>query len=510
MPSPNLLYKGGFTLDKFRGIVIHDIWPELIFFTCIATMVSCVSVLTPINLGISDQLLETLGTVLGLVLTFRTTSADDRYWEGRALWSKISLSSRNLASIVWVHVPTDRPSKPGDGPSKPGDGPSNPSDGPPKDAKLKAMIEKKSMINLIQAFSVSVKHYLRGEPGVYYQDLYPLIAFLPQYANQNTPMDSNEKLPLWADDSNAGGRHLPRDPDSGEGGFKRKKNKTFDPEKALPDVTPDDVHLAPARNPPLTTFFDYVPILMPIRSLYRLAKKLFFRRHYYDEDEDYERSAWTGRKRHRPVVESIVPLEIVLHLMAYFKFLLKDELLSSTAAAGFDSHLLSLQDASVQLRRVATTPIPFAYQVHLRMTTWLFLFFLPFQIYPAMKWLTIPATFFAAFLFLGFLEIGSQIENPFSYDPNALDIDGYCLSIARELAEITAQNVSPPSSYIFSDYNQPFAPADRRTAQNLVTDTKHEYFDEHGGMESLHFTLVRSWREVNEVTTHNKKGKINA
>lgn len=43
------------------------------------------------------------------------------------------------------------------------------------------------------------------------------------------------------------------------------------------------------------------------------------------------------------------------------------------------------------------------------MAIWLYLFFLPFQIQTAMKWLTIPATTFAAFLFLGFLEIGAEM-----------------------------------------------------------------------------------------------------
>ncbi|EEB97662.1 hypothetical protein MPER_02977, partial [Moniliophthora perniciosa FA553] len=48
--------------------------------------------------------------------------------------------------------------------------------------KVKAMIEKKTVINLLEAFSVAVKHYLRGEDGIYYEDLYYLVKFLPAYA----------------------------------------------------------------------------------------------------------------------------------------------------------------------------------------------------------------------------------------------------------------------------------------------------------------------------------------
>ncbi|KAG9128323.1 hypothetical protein FRC07_000831 [Ceratobasidium sp. 392] len=492
MVAHNPLLSGGFSLRKFRGTVLNDLWPELLFFTGVAVMVTCVSKYTSTLLAFNPQLLTVLGTVLGLVISFRTTSAYDRYWEGRKLWSTISLSSRNLANLIWIHVPTERKSP-------------TPL---PKDAKLKAIIEKKSMINLIQAYSVAVKHFLRGEPGIYYQDLYPLIAFLPQFAIKDVSMESNEKLPLWADDTNAGGHHLPRDDSSSDnGGFKRKKGKTFDPEKALPDVAPNHVHLAPARNPPRTGFFDYFPILMPFKTIYKIMKRLVRRD---DEEEDTERSAWTGKKIHRPVVESVVPLEIALHISSYYNFLLTNGLFQAAAATSFNNNFHSLQDATFQLRRIATTPIPFAYQAHLRMAIWLYLFFLPFQIYQTLKWITIPATLFAAFLFLGFLEIGAEIENPFNYDENDLDIDGYCLSIARELAEIMAHDPSPPSTYIFSDFNQPFAPADRRTAAELLSGNPSEYHDETSGMESMRTTLVRSWRSVNEMTTHHKKNRIAA
>lgn len=79
------------------------------------------------------------------------------------------------------------------------------SDNPPfhkesiDETKARTLIEKKTAINLLEAFSVAVKHYLRGEDGIYYQsvfffwlrfwtlrnlirDLYYLVKFLPAYA----------------------------------------------------------------------------------------------------------------------------------------------------------------------------------------------------------------------------------------------------------------------------------------------------------------------------------------
>lgn len=48
--------------------------------------------------------------------------------------------------------------------------------------KARVIIEKKTVINLLEAFSVAVKHYLRGEDGIFYTDLYYLVKYLPAYA----------------------------------------------------------------------------------------------------------------------------------------------------------------------------------------------------------------------------------------------------------------------------------------------------------------------------------------
>ena len=48
--------------------------------------------------------------------------------------------------------------------------------------KLRVLIEKKTVLNLTEAFAIAVKHYLRGEDGVFYADLYHLVKFLPSYA----------------------------------------------------------------------------------------------------------------------------------------------------------------------------------------------------------------------------------------------------------------------------------------------------------------------------------------
>ena len=52
------------------------------------------------------------------------------------------------------------------------------SDNPPlpresiDETKARTLIEKKTSINLLEAFAVAVKHYLRGEDGIYYQSVF--------------------------------------------------------------------------------------------------------------------------------------------------------------------------------------------------------------------------------------------------------------------------------------------------------------------------------------------------
>ncbi|KAF9455764.1 UPF0187-domain-containing protein [Collybia nuda] len=520
MVAHNPLFHGRWTLKRFKATVVNDIWPEVLFFTLIATMVSCVSELTPHKLILSNQLLTVLGTVLGLVISFRTSSAYERYQDGRKMWTNIMVASRNLAIMLWIHVPSVREGGEAE--------------------TLKGIIEKKTMINLIQAFSVSVKHFLRGEPGVYYQDLYPLICFLPRYANPKGDHSGYDMLPLWSasddlpvDELHHGlhGANVRSAPDtihhpqrttslpthshnetmiddnksetswfrsltkSPNASVRPSRRNTFDPEKVLPEVH-STRPLRPARNPPQESVYDYFPLLRFFRWCVR---KVLRRAKPAGEDEARR------KKKSLDTVESNVPLEICMVLSSYTGYLMQKSLLQPSIATGVTNNITMLQDTMSNLERIRNTPLPFAYQAHLRMSLWLYLLFLPFQIYAAFRWYTIPGTAFASFLLLGFLEIGQEIENPFNYDLNDLDLDHFCLSIQRELHEITAYTNPEPSSYLFGIWNQPFAPSDRRSAHDIVKHgAEYRLPDHHDGpepgMASIKRTLVNSWREVDRTT----------
>lgn len=511
MVSSNPLFRGGWSLRKFNSTVINDIWPEVLFFSAVATMVACLKNLAGRNVTVPTDLLGVLGTVLGLVISFRTSSAYERYSEGRKLWTQIQINSRNVSEIIWVFVPLERKD--------------DEKTGQRAQTKLQSVIEKKSMINLVNAFSVSLKHFLRSEPGIYYEDLYPLISFLPRYGSSNPGAHgADDMLPLWhaSEEDNHKFEHSA---DSGRpsphsmptqatvvGSISEKSVSMFptlskkkgmaalnDPEVGyLPSVY---VHrpLRPARNPPSQGILDYLPFLRFFRWI---GGGMVNRAQDAAALVGVSQRSTLGRKRKVPLQDSNVPVEICMYLLSYSNYLVKTGLIPAPIFATLANNLTGLQDALSNLERIRSTPLPFAYQAHLRMSLWLYLFFLPFQVVKNFNWIVIPGTAFASFLLLGFLEIGQEIEDPFGYDHNDLDLDGFCLSIQRELNEITVHDSPHPLDWMFTQYNQPFAPADRRSAADLVQseDYQHTHQGVDAGVDSIKRTLLKSWKDIEHKT----------
>jgi putative membrane protein len=227
---------------------------------------------------------------------------------------------------------------------------------------------------------------LRNEAGIYFEDLYPLIAFLPRFAYEADGTDANDLLPLWQMSHNKSVAPLKRvesgtpsratslddvDKRTWSMSYRPRGYHEFDPEKVLP-VMYTDHPLGPAQLPPETGFFDYFPILRPIKRIRKMFKPKQVEAH---EDETFIRShshngrRYLRRKRKEPI-DSNVPLQIMLYISSYNAFLLKGGLIANPAGSTLTNSIAALQDAISGLDRVKTTPLPFAYQAHLRMTLW--------------------------------------------------------------------------------------------------------------------------------------------
>lgn len=88
---------------RMHGSVLPKMIIPLLVVTGWSTLITCISTfLQPLN--VSNLLLTVLGFVVGLAISFRTSSAYERYMEGRKYWSQIQLVSQNLVRTIWIHT----------------------------------------------------------------------------------------------------------------------------------------------------------------------------------------------------------------------------------------------------------------------------------------------------------------------------------------------------------------------------------------------------------------------
>ncbi|KIH92498.1 hypothetical protein SPBR_02418 [Sporothrix brasiliensis 5110] len=129
-----------------------------------------------------------------------------------------------------------------------------------------------------------------------------------------------------------------------------------------------------------------------------------------------------------------LPLEILTYLAC-----ITDEMITNTQLVIPMHQTLAynniavLNDVLMGTERVLTTPLPIAYSIAISQITWVYVFLLPFQLYPTLQWVTIPATVVASYIILGILFIGREIENPFGHDVNDLPLESYCAQISMDL-----------------------------------------------------------------------------
>ncbi|CAE6413463.1 unnamed protein product [Rhizoctonia solani] len=422
------------------------------------------------NLSIQPTLLTAFGTILGFVISYRTSSAFERYNEGRRLWSTIILASRTFSRTVWFHVP-DESTAAVPTPA--------PADEPKPDSKIpraRTLIEKRTTINLVAAFSIAVKHYLRGEDGIDYEDLYKLVKFLPAYALPDStrvqdgceygaevemtesPVADARRQQSWTSASTAypNATELPRDtritvPDDGSKlpGVRTRRGATLR-SRTQPKLKPTDgpgkepVYLLPAKNPPQWSIYDIWPLSL-------LAEA-------FPGRFDSGKTAARLRRIRCPITLN-VPLEITFYLSSYVAALQHRKVIDVPTTNTLLLGLNQLVDSLSGLERILTTPIPFSYGAQLWTSCFLYLIFLPFQLWLSLGYITIPATAVASFVFCGFLAAGEEIEianNPIGTKTllNDFDMDYFCKNLIRaELDALMSVPVPNPEEWAFSDDN---------------------------------------------------------
>ncbi|KAI1092016.1 UPF0187-domain-containing protein [Rostrohypoxylon terebratum] len=148
---------------QMHGSILPKMIVPLLVVAAWATLITVLSKLVPnVNLGISSILLTITGFVVGLGLSFRSSTAYERYAEGRKYWTQLIFTSQALGRVFWLHAVEREGSKKQD------------------------LLAKLTAMNLLVAFASSIKHKLRFEPYTYYDDLVDLVDHIDTFAKSAT------------------------------------------------------------------------------------------------------------------------------------------------------------------------------------------------------------------------------------------------------------------------------------------------------------------------------------
>jgi len=374
---------------------------------------------------------------------------------------------------------------------------------------------------------VAVKHYLRGEEGINYEDLYHIVKFLPSYAlpagipsqvdlsaNRDSlnctslkeqeqeqvtvqhissvnprpgsfPGVSSHRSPAVRNGgtltNSESAPHLPLPTTSpGETDIKEEKvarastSATSKTKNNVKESSSEPFDLLPARNPPQYSLFDLFPFSLLVKYLTRRGRQV-----------KGKKGARHRAMMRRQMVSHNLPLEISLYLSSYVAVLQNRKCADAPTINNLMTALNQLVDALTGLERILTTPIPFSYSTHLWTVTILYCFFLPFQLWLTLRYITIPGTVIASFTFFGFLVAGEEIENPFGYDKNDLNLDHFTNGIIRqELEALSAMPMPDPNVWVFSSINDRVFGPHRPGAERV---TPEEWVGR--GADSMHIAL---------------------
>ncbi|KAI5292624.1 hypothetical protein KEM52_006192 [Ascosphaera acerosa] len=140
-----------------------------------------------------------------------------------------------------------------------------------------------------------------------------------------------------------------------------------------------------------------------------------------------------------------LPLEIMNNLSAYVMKICETGKMKVAAHQGQACDAIyTMEDAMNGTERVLNTPLPLAYAILITQITWIYALSLPFQLYPMLHWVTIPASLVATYIIHGLISVCAEIENPFGNDVNDLPLDIFCHELETDLDIITS--TPPPTT----------------------------------------------------------------
>lgn len=119
------------------------------------------------------------------------------------------------------------------------------------------------------------------------------------------------------------------------------------------------------------------------------------------------------------------------YAISMMSIIMEEGRVPDVARVRMDENLTSFSDSLGACERILKTPIPLTYTRHTSRFLVIWLTFMPFTLWHACGWGTVPASVTIAFLLLGIEEIGVQIEEPFAILP----LEAMCAGIEKTCME---------------------------------------------------------------------------
>lgn len=109
-----------------------------------------------------------------------------------------------------------------------------------------------------------------------------------------------------------------------------------------------------------------------------------------------------------------------------------------------DTQINELGKSAGGCERIASTPIPFAYNVLLHRTVYAYCVLLPFGLVDSTEFFTPLLSVFISYTLIALEAIASEVADPFSVAPNALALDAMSRNIERSVLELCGAPMPEP------------------------------------------------------------------
>ncbi|KAJ2917587.1 hypothetical protein MD484_g2775, partial [Candolleomyces efflorescens] len=383
---------------RIKGSIIMRILGPVFTVTCFAAAIAYADS-RGYTVVWTNSIVPLLSVVVGLILVFRNSTSYDRYWEGRKAFAQVTTICRNFSRQVWIYAslpPTDEP-------------PAGTKGKTPTSVVTLAQLRRRKVevIHLCLSFAFAAKHYLRGEDGIHYSDY---IGVLPpsfaKYDNtQNNAVNHASSPSSYAAAGiGAGLNYSSRD----------QSNSRIGSGAVTPDTLKSDPtkRIRAKRSKTQVTLDSSTPLIT------NSHRAIDF--HTYGSEE----------------ASMPLPLLIAHEMSRMVYHFRRDGCLETVGPAGLNGLSQMVQGLVDQLgvmERVANTPIPASYGIHLKQCVTLYLFALPLTLVHEMGWAIVPIVTVVAFTFMGIEGIAEEIEMPFGHDDRDLPLDRYCHDLKEEI-----------------------------------------------------------------------------